>query len=916
MSMNFRKSISILFLVPIFHPAVLFSQANGRLIDRFPEIPAVVEQDSTILFSIEVDGSTVFSDAFEEGPAQSYLHKNQMLEVRVSDVPAGDAYRTRLLRFRNRSGDTLGVENFIPLGPSDTRLYITGYGPPGLARATLFRPGRGPVGLILPDNAWEMGFSSLQLSADSGIAILGRRESWDQAERRRYSTLLDPGGEVCYRVYTEKYAGDWKAGLIRMFRDRWLYDLENFDEKLYRREDLRWIREDYLAVLQFAWDRDFYSAGDGSYAPFREFFHRYDHLHGGYDFYGIWQGWPRLGLDSRNQWDLFRDLPGGTDSLRVFSQYCRDHGSAFFISYNPWDQSTRPVDPLEGMAGIIAETNTDGVILDTRGSSSAELQEAADRVKDGVIMYSEGMAVSRDMPGIISGRVHNAIRMSPPLNLNRLIKPEFQVFRVLDLRDGRLHREMAICLFNGYGAELNLFSPAHPWWTEEEYCFMGRCLMILRENGKAFHDPDWIPLVGSQDSIWVNEWHHGQKKLYTILSLKPSGHCGRLTKTSRSDLHWVSLWDHEEIPVSRFSGEAYLDACIDPFRPAYAGTRREGSVQCIAGFPELLEWEMSENSFRITAPEGDRLVLWKGDPAYSNGSRKEFGIGEDRVILLPRKEWVHLPEGKIVIQLFEGRELLDERVIHTDLATPVKISQVRRTVPCKRAPEGMVEIKGGPFWFYRGNEADFIPYPHNFDSLSVEINDFYMDRYPVTNREFYEFLRETDYSPADPANFLNHWVDGTFPDSLADHPVVWVSPEDAAAYARWKGKRLSTETEWQYAAQGRDGRQWPWGDAFNPSACNYASGHTTPVHLHPAGKSPFGVEDLCGNVWQICSDEYSDGSFRYSMIRGGSFFNPTSSWWYIQGGPQPNDRTQMLLRTSPGFDRSETVGFRCVCDIE
>jgi formylglycine-generating enzyme required for sulfatase activity len=74
------------------------------------------------------------------------------------------------------------------------------------------------------------------------------------------------------------------------------------------------------------------------------------------------------------------------------------------------------------------------------------------------------------------------------------------------------------------------------------------------------------------------------------------------------------------------------------------------------------------------------------------------------------------------------------------------------------------------------------------------------------------------------------------------------------------------------------------------------------------------VEDLTGNVWQMCDEEYSDGTYVFSMIRGGSWYLPTSSWWYIQGGPQPNNRTQMLLRTSPGFDRSATVGFRCVCD--
>jgi formylglycine-generating enzyme required for sulfatase activity len=569
---------------------------------------------------------------------------------------------------------------------------------------------------------------------------------------------------------------------------------------------------------------------------------------------------------------------------------------------------------MEAISGLIEETGADGMVLDTRGSSSAALQKAADKSKEGVVMYSEGMAVPGDMPGIISGRVHNAIRMSPPLNLNRLIKPEFQVFRVLDLRDGRIHREMAISLFNGHGVELNLFSPAHPWWLEEEYRFMGRCLMILRQNRGAFHDPDWLPLVESPDSLWVNRWQDGDKTLFTILSLKPGGHSGPLLPVHNSKLHWVSLWDHEEIlPLETEEGPV-LECSIDPYRRQYAGTRREGSVQCIAGFPELLSWGLDSESLILRALSGDRIMVWKGNPSYSNESKAEYQLDEDMEIRVPLSGWMHQPEGKIVIQLMVGDEILDERIIQSSMATPVRVSQSQTTRAFKKAPGGMVEIKGGHYRFYRGNPADFIPYPFNFDTLEIEMGDYYMDRYPVSNKEFEAFLQDTDYCPPDTSNFLKHWNGSACPDSLAHHPVVWVSLEDAREYARWKGKRLPAEVEWQYAAQGSDDRLWPWGPDFDSTLCNYASGQTTPVHAHRKGRSPFGVEDLTGNVWQLCDDEYTNGSFTFSMIRGGSFYRPTASWWYIQGGPQANDRTQILLRTSPGFDRSATVGFRCVCD--
>jgi hypothetical protein len=74
--------------------------------------------------------------------------------------------------------------------------------------------------------------------------------------------------------------------------------------------------------------------------------------------------------------------------------------------------------------------------------------------------------------------------------------------------------------------------------------------------------------------------------------------------------------------------------------------------------------------------------------------------------------------------------------------------------------------------------------------------------------------------------------------------------------------------------------------------------------------------DLVGNVWQMTSDMYFNGASYFIVIRGGSYYRPGSSWWYMQGGPQPLDKTQIMLLVSPGFDRSETVGFRCVRDID
>nr|WP_275982362.1 SUMF1/EgtB/PvdO family nonheme iron enzyme [Aquiflexum gelatinilyticum] len=229
----------------------------------------------------------------------------------------------------------------------------------------------------------------------------------------------------------------------------------------------------------------------------------------------------------------------------------------------------------------------------------------------------------------------------------------------------------------------------------------------------------------------------------------------------------------------------------------------------------------------------------------------------------------------------------------------------------------------------------FIPYPTSGYPRTISMDGFYMDRYPVTNQEFKEFLEATGYHPSDKNRFLAHWVQGQIPKDMEQHPVVNVSLEDAQAYAKWAGKRLPTEAEWQYAASSGDGRDWPWDqnlkvkkrfeyvtntltvehlDGLGEEFCNIGNGIPEAVGSHPKGKNPWGLEDLVGSVWQMTSDIYENGTNQMMIMKGGSYFKPSSSWWYVQGGPRETHYRQMLLRVSPGFERNETVGFRCVAD--
>jgi formylglycine-generating enzyme required for sulfatase activity len=867
--------------------------------------------------------------------------KTPGIKITYTNVPDQRGIRGRIC-FKNTGNDTLVLHNVVPLGESSADTYITGKGNHGLSRTHLFRPGYTPVNVIVPDNAWELGFSAITLPKGKNVVALTRRdaESLKNARRRRFETILYPEGEVTYNLWIDPYTGSWQEGLRLMFQERYLYDVEpgQFDDAIFQRTDLQWFRQCYAVNLMMNWDTRFYDYRDRQF-HLQAYLEKMKRLMGGYEVYAIWPTWPALGMDQRNQWDMFRDLPGGYAQLRKLSDLCHGLGSCFFICYNPWDESTRPEEShFDGMTAITKAVNVDGFVLDTRGSSSKELQQAVDEARSGVVMYSEGMAVPVDMQTIVSGRVHNALYYPPMLNLNKLIKPEFAIFRVAEEAREPIHREFNVSFFNGYGTELNSMPPGRFEWSDDQMRYWGKLLRIQRENSSVFLRP-YIPLIPTvRDSIYVNRWSDENKMLYTVYNLQPQGFSGNLFEVEVDDgHHFVDLYHHEEIESEVDGGVGHLRVKVEAFNAYELGTNNESSVTAIARLPYLIDFHCDINNDELTfsSRKGNKIRIWAGMPSYEK-QPKEYDSAGKKIRLL--NEFPKY-EGKFVIQAFQDNELLDERVFTVKPGSPRKISLPETTELAKTTPEGMVKIPAGLFACDRYTIGDsFISYPEDLTGKGEKIpmKSYYMDKYPVTNAQYKAFIDATGYSPDDTTNFLQHWENGKIKPGEENFPVIYITLEDAQAYARWAKKRLPTEMEWQYAAQTEKCNEWPWVqkkpvrrqeqfvtntlsvwklEGIEPDRCNTGDGALYPVGKYSKGKNAYGLYDLVGCVWQLTSDVYDNTSYRYVMVKGGSYFLPSSSYWYLQGGPRELNFRQYLLRVSPSFERKATVGFRCVKDI-
>jgi len=643
-----------------------------------------------------------------------------------------------------------------------------------------------------------------------------------------------------------------------------------YDGSHYEMPALKWTQSSFFQPQMMAEDRYFYDPVAGRYTVNR-YLEDLEKRYGGIDAVLIWPTYPNMGIDNRNQLDMIRSMPGGIDGVRQMIADFHRRGVRVLFPMMMWDQGTRdPGMPWpDAIAKLMADIGADGINGDTQDGVPLAFSTAAEKTGHSLAFEPEGGPADEALAWNVMTWGQYQFPFVPMVDKYKWLEPRHMV-NISDRWNRDKTDDLQFAFSNGVGWE----SWENIWgiWngiTPRDAEATRRVATLERTVAPFLTSSGWEPLAPMlRYGVFASRWPLGQQTVWTIVNRNEYGVGGPQMKLA-----------HE-------SGMRYFDL--------YHGVELK---------PEKSE-DATLLSFDIEAHGYAALLASRSAP---DAGMEKVMARMQQLSATPLASYAH--EWKVL---------------------PQRIIPIEATKPPAGSPADMVRIPAADFRFrVEGIEIEGfddvgvdVQYPwedtpRRFHDHPLHVKSFWIDKYPVTNVEFKKFLDATHYRPQDDLNFLRDWTNGTYPNGWGKKPVTWVSLEDARAYASWAGKRLPHEWEWQLAAQGTDGRKYPWGNDWNASAVPAPdTGRTLrgpdDVDAHPGGGSPSGVMDMVGSVWQW-TDEYVDEHTRAAILRGGNYYQPQGSIWYFPEAYR-NDQHGKLLLMAPSYDRSGTLGFRCAVD--
>jgi formylglycine-generating enzyme required for sulfatase activity len=664
--------------------------------------------------------------------------------------------------------------------------------------------------------------------------------------------------------------------------EHWLADLEHwrterririaYDPARYEMPALRWTQSSFIQPQMMVHDRYFYDPVAGRYTVGR-YLGDLEKRYGGIDAVLVWATYPNMGIDDRNQLEMVESMPGGVEGVRQMVADFHHRGVRVLFPMMMWDQGTRePLQPWpDAIAALMKQIDADGINGDTQDGVPLGFTLAAQKAGHPLAFEPESSPSDEALNWNLMTWGQYSFPFIPMVDRFKWLETRHMV-NISDRWAKDKTSDLQYAFFNGVGWESwenvwGIWNGINPRDAEATR----RVAAIERAVAPFLVSNQWEPLYPMRNyGVYSSRWPLGRETVWTIVGRTGYDIAG------------------PQMDVPAVPGMRYFDL--------YHGVELKPETM---GTSAILSFETEANGYGA-------ILATPGEPSETLKSLMQ------RMTAMTREPLAHFS--------------------HDSAVLPQQMIEIPPTEPSAQAPSGMVRIPGSEFIFkVRGTEIEGsvdpgvdVQYPwedspRRFHEHRMQVKPFFIDRSPVTNAQFKQFLDASHYTPRDAQNFLRDWKNGSYPQGWDNRPVTWVSLDDARAYAKWAGKRLPHEWEWQLAAQGTDGRAFPWGDQWDAAAVPAPdTGRTMrgpdPVDAHPRGASPFGVMDMVGNVWQW-TDEYADEHTRAAIVRGGEYYQPQGSMWYF---PQAyrNDEHSKVLLMSPSYDRSGGVGFRCVRDTD
>ncbi|HOX39265.1 MAG TPA: SUMF1/EgtB/PvdO family nonheme iron enzyme [Candidatus Brocadiia bacterium] len=587
-----------------------------------------------------------------------------------------------------------------------------------------------------------------------------------------------------------------------------------YDDAIYGRTDLKWMQSGFVCGFIMIHDRDFwnpeserYEVGKLCEMGEREF--------GGYDSVVLWQAYPRIGADDRNQFDFFREMPGGLEGVKQAVAEFHRRGVKVFIPYNPWDTGTRRegVGDEDGLAGILGDIDADGIFLDTMIAAPTRLRQVVDSRRMGAVFEPEGHP-SVEETEQCSASWAQWLQPFPGVGVLRLkwIEPRHMQHQIK--RWDASHRdELAAAWLNGSGMLVweNVFGSWNPW-SQADKAALRRMAPILRRYANLLAGGRWLPCFpAARKGVLASCWEGDGARLWTIANEKGvRGRTDILDLEAGEGESFFDLLRGEKLETQIQGGRLRISAEIEDFG-AILAVKNERIDDDLLKFLDARRHDLAARS-----------------PGDDDPHARARSVVEPRAT--PESARVGRNTPPPGIKFFAG----GNRVFN--------VTHVQRECGCYPDPDAPVSqwskfLLGTPLHCTLNHR------------IEQSVEPFHIDLKVVTNRDYTKFLKATDYRPKCADNFLKHWRGRSCPGDIADAPVVYVDLEDARAYAKWAKRRLPTEWEWQFAAEEAGdefirGAVWEWTESERDD------GHTRYAMLR--GGSRYAAQ---GSVWYFPGGE-------------------------------------------------------------